>query len=229
MASWKYPKSRDSFSGNTLMGCAYLVKPSLGDIFTGDGQQMVPHHEQDSVANSLTYRQAAALQPPHLSAIMVQDGWTCLYRELAWKGGVLHPNFMRALNDKWMAHANRVGTPVIDLSRASEHPYIDDFWCQFQPAVQNITCAIYAISSLADNGIHTPGTIRGYLGASSKIKYLELHPYVDPLPPTTIPPTKQKGNLPYSLILSYFCSLCRFGLLVFVSAFSPETRKRQYR
>ncbi|GES63748.1 CocE/NonD family hydrolase [Aspergillus terreus] len=122
--------------------------------------------------------QAAALRPPHLSAIIVQDGWTCLYRELAWKGGIIHPNFMQALNDKWMSHGNRVGTPVIDLRRASEeHPYIDDFWRQFQPAVQNITCAVYAISSLADNGLHTPGTIRGYLGASSKIKYLELHPY----------------------------------------------------
>ncbi|RYC80092.1 hypothetical protein BFJ63_vAg17016 [Fusarium oxysporum f. sp. narcissi] len=122
--------------------------------------------------------QAAALQPPHLSAIMVQDGWTCLYRELAWKGGVIHPNFMRALNDKWMAHGNRVGTPVVDLGRASEeHPYIDEFWRQFQPAVQNITCVVYAITSLADNGIHTPGTIRGYLEASSQTKYLELHPY----------------------------------------------------
>ncbi|KAH7215507.1 Alpha/Beta hydrolase protein [Fusarium oxysporum] len=122
--------------------------------------------------------QAAALQPPHLSAIMVQDGWTCLYRELAWKGGVIHPNFMKVLNERWMAHGNRVGTPVIDLGRASEeHPYIDEFWRQFQPAVQNVTCAVYVISSLADNGIHTPGTIRGYLAASSQMKYLELHPF----------------------------------------------------
>ncbi|KAG6989237.1 Cocaine esterase [Fusarium oxysporum f. sp. conglutinans] len=122
--------------------------------------------------------QAAALQPPHLSAIMVQDGWTCLYRELAWKGGVLHPNFMRKLNDKYMSHGNRVGSKVVDLSRASEeHPYIDEFWRHYQPAVQNITCAVYAISSLADNGIHTPGTIRGYLASSSQAKYLELHPF----------------------------------------------------
>ncbi|KAF7593914.1 hypothetical protein BBP40_010616 [Aspergillus hancockii] len=77
-----------------------------------------------------------------------------------------------------MAHGNRKGTPVVDLSRASEeHPYIDNFWHQFQPAIQNITCAVYAITSLADNGIHTPGTIRGYLAASTEIKYLELHPY----------------------------------------------------
>ncbi|TXB97209.1 hypothetical protein FocTR4_00011893 [Fusarium oxysporum f. sp. cubense] len=122
--------------------------------------------------------QAAALQPPHLSAIMVQDGWTCLYRELAWKGGVIHPNFMKVLNERWMAHGNRVGTPVIDLGRASEeHPYIDEFWRQFQPAVHNITCAVYVISSLADNGIHTPGTVRGYLAASSQMKYLEPHPF----------------------------------------------------
>ncbi|OJJ78148.1 hypothetical protein ASPBRDRAFT_167648 [Aspergillus brasiliensis CBS 101740] len=122
--------------------------------------------------------QAAALQPPHLSAIMVQDGWTCLYRELAWKGGVMHPNFMEKLNTHWMAHGNRKGTPVVDLLRASEeHPYIDSFWHQFQPATQDITCAIYAVTSLADNGIHTPGTIRGYLKASTERKYLELHPY----------------------------------------------------
>ena len=32
------------------------------------------------------------------------------------------------------------------------------------------------VHRLADNGLHTPGTIRGFLAALSQMKFLELHP-----------------------------------------------------
>lgn len=85
---------------------------------------------------------------------------------------------MNLLNNMYIAHGNREGTPVIDLGKGSvDNPYFNDFWRQFQPKLEDITCSVYAICSLADNGLHTPGTIRGYLQSSSKVKYLELHPY----------------------------------------------------
>jgi uncharacterized protein len=123
------------------------------------------------------YRQVAALRPPHLSGIIVQDGYTDLYREIAYKGGVYHPNFMAILDDMYRAHGNRVGTPTLHLAKACElHPFYDDFWQLYTPDCSNITCPIYIICSLADNGLHTPGTIRGWLAATSELKFLELHP-----------------------------------------------------
>jgi predicted acyl esterase len=119
----------------------------------------------------------AALRPPHLSGILVQDGYTDLYRELAYKGGVFHPNFMSILDDVYRAHGNDVGMPVLHLAKACEqHPYFDEFWELFAPDIEAIKCPMYIVCSLADNGLHTPGTIRGWLAAASDVKYLELHP-----------------------------------------------------
>jgi predicted acyl esterase len=125
------------------------------------------------------HRQVAAIRPPHLSGILVQDGYTDLYRELAFKGGVLHPNFMLVLDDTYRAHGNDVGTPLVHLAKACEqHPYYDEFWELYTPKIEDIACPMYIVCSLADNGLHTPGTIRGWLAATSETKFLELHPYV---------------------------------------------------
>ncbi|SPJ90358.1 uncharacterized protein FTOL_13239 [Fusarium torulosum] len=122
--------------------------------------------------------QAASLRPPHLAAIMVQDGYTDLYRELAYKGGVPHKNFMELLTTSYMAHGNNERSPVIDLGEACErYPFFNEFWEMHSSDTKSITCAVYVISSLADNGIHTPGSIRGYLTVRSGLKFLELHQY----------------------------------------------------
>jgi predicted acyl esterase len=130
-----------------------LLEPFNGELFSLQDRPRYSYH---------FYRQVAALRPPHLSGILVQDGYTDLYRELAYKGGVFHPNFMSILDDVYRAHGNDVGMPVLHLAKACD--------------IEAITCPMYIICSLADNGLHTPGTIRGWLAAASDIKYLELHP-----------------------------------------------------
>ena len=121
--------------------------------------------------------QVAALRPPHLGGILVQDAFTDMYADVVYKGGVLHRNFLEGIDSLYMPHGNRVGGPKIHLAKLADlHPYRDETWKLYAPDVTEIVCPMYIVSSLADNGIHTPGTIRGYLAASSKVKYLELHP-----------------------------------------------------
>jgi predicted acyl esterase len=122
-------------------------------------------------------RHAAANRPRHLAGIMVQDAYVDFYREVACKGGVPHMNFIKVLNTLYAAHGNVEGCSKIDLMRAvEENPYDSDFWDIFRPNTDQITCPLYLITSLADNGVHTPGSIRGYLAAQSTTKYIELHP-----------------------------------------------------
>ena len=125
-------------------------------------------------------RQAASNRPPHLGGIIVQDASTDMYRDVAFKGGILHKNFMTLLNDFYLAHGNDVGSRVVALSKACEtSPFYDDFWKEWTSVsnIAKITCPVYVITSLADNGIHTPGSIRGYLATRSEKKFLEMHPY----------------------------------------------------
>jgi hypothetical protein len=100
-----------------------------------------------------------------------------MYSEVAFKGGVLHSNFIYLLDNMYRSHGNRPGTPMLDLSRACNlHPHYDEFWELFTPDITDIECPMYIVSSLADNGLHTPGTIRGCLAAKWSLKFLELHP-----------------------------------------------------
>lgn len=66
---------------------------------------------------------------------------------------------------------------MLDLTKGCEiHPHDDEYWRFLSSEPENITCPLYIVSSLADNGLHTPGSIRGWLAAKSAVKYLELHP-----------------------------------------------------
>ena len=117
------------------------------------------------------------MRPPHLSGIIVQDAFTNWYSDVAFKGGVLHQNFMQLVVDMYCSHGNRVGTPFLDISKGCElHPHYDEYWELFKADIDKIDCPLYAICSLADNGLHTPGTIRGWVAAKSEMKFLELHP-----------------------------------------------------
>lgn len=100
-----------------------------------------------------------------------------MYSDVAFKGGVLHMNFISLVDNLYRSHGNRHGAPMLDLTKACElHPHHDEFWDLFTPDIANVDCPVYAICSLADNGIHTPGTIRAWLAASSNVNFLELHP-----------------------------------------------------
>ncbi|PVH99798.1 alpha/beta-hydrolase [Periconia macrospinosa] len=82
---------------------------------------------------------AAFLAPPHLSAIVIQDAGTDQYRDMAYKGGVPHLNFVEGLRNIYKTHGNREGCPLGDLPLASQqHPTFDQYWERLTPKVTNI-------------------------------------------------------------------------------------------
>lgn len=108
---------------------------------------------------------------------MVQDALTDMYRDVAFKGGVLHKNFLECLNQIYLAHGNAKGSLVTDVAAASEkYPYYNEFWERHTAGIEKIVCPVYVITRFPDNGVHTLGSIQGYLAAKSAQKFIELHP-----------------------------------------------------
>lgn len=134
-------------------------------------------HVRFVLTNVKLRRLAAANRPPHLCGIMVQDAFTDFYREVAFKGGVYHGNFIDDLTKVYCPHGNAEKSLMVSLPQACQkYPHYNDFWRLYTADIEKIECPVYLITSLADNGVHTPGSIRGYMAAKSKVKYLEMHP-----------------------------------------------------
>jgi uncharacterized protein len=56
-----------------------------------------------------------------------------------------------------------------------KHPLLDDFWKSKQPDLESIDIPAYVVASWTDHGIHTRGTLEGFLRIGSRHKYLEVH------------------------------------------------------
>lgn len=118
----------------------------------------------------------AALSPPHLKAIMPQEGLTDFYRDVMRHGGI--PG---VFINPWMEYrVMRVKRPDAVLASDmrvgfEEHLLYDDYWESVNPALENITVPAYVMTSWADHGLHTRGTLIGFEEISSENKWLEIH------------------------------------------------------
>jgi predicted acyl esterase len=144
----------------------------------------------------------APLQPPHLAALCIWEGYSDFYREQLRSGGILN-EFM----GKWyerqvvsMQHGfgergkrSRVtGEPVagpVTLSEEElkanridllpilrEKKLIDKFYKDRSPAdFSKITTPLLSAANWGGVGLHTRGNFEGYLKAGSKQKWLEVH------------------------------------------------------
>jgi uncharacterized protein len=116
--------------------------------------------------------QLAALNPPHLAAIMPWEGFTDMYREFAYHGGIRETGHTRLVSRVmgWM------GRNTEDLARNYDaHPFYDDYWAFKNPILADITVPAYVCASWSDQGLHSRGTLEGWRGISSKAKWLQVH------------------------------------------------------
>ena len=121
----------------------------------------------------------AALQPPHLKAMIPWEGWTDPYREHAFHGGMPDVSFFRLLwkrgmdpNVGWVAK----GATSEDMVAEQEaHPLLDDFWRARAPDLSRITVPAYVATSWATAGTHLRGSIEGFKQIASEHKWLEIH------------------------------------------------------
>ncbi len=115
---------------------------------------------------------AGSVRPPHLSALIVYDGLSDPYRELAFHAGIPNNRFMDSFARSVAVTNNRRE----DWYTAGEvHPLFDDYWEAKVAPVEQMEVPILVVSSWADHGIHTRGTLEAYKRAGSKRKWLVIH------------------------------------------------------
>jgi hypothetical protein len=143
----------------------------------------------------------AELKPPHLAAIVPWEGAYDAYREENYHGGILS-EFMKAwdpLQSRTVQYGvgergvrSRVtGEPVagpVTLSEAElaqnrinlweaikEHPFDDEFFKVCTPDLGKVDVPLLSCANWGGQGMHPRGNFAGFVHASSKQKWLEVH------------------------------------------------------
>ena len=144
---------------------------------------------------------AAALQPPHLAAICVWEGWADNYRDSVRHGGIVcsfRKNWQE-MQVKTVQHGrgergprSRItGELVCGPETLSEeelarnradmwadvlaHPLMDDYYRERTADLSKVTAPLLSAANWGGQGLHPRGNFEGYTRAASKQKWLEVH------------------------------------------------------
>ncbi len=127
----------------------------------------------------------AALQPPHLVAILPWEGLVDLYRDVARHGGIFNNGFVVP----WYSHVTRVqhgydgslseqerAANRVDVTASfKEHFLDDDYYHSRLPDLSRIMIPVFSVGNWSGVGLHLRGNIEGYLGVASAQKWLRIH------------------------------------------------------
>jgi len=118
----------------------------------------------------------AALNPPHLKAIMPGEALTDLYRDVVLHGGI-PSDFAPSWTQYRILPAKRPDARLVRnmMLELEAHPLDDEFWQSWVPDLENITVPAYVIASWPDHGLHTRGTLLGFEQIGSEAKWLDVH------------------------------------------------------
>ncbi|CAM5607572.1 CocE/NonD family hydrolase [Streptomyces griseorubiginosus] len=150
---------------------------------------------------SMNAWRVAALQPPHLAAVVIWEGAADWYRDVTHHGGIYsvfenswygaitggaqHGLGARGGRDPWTGRlvcgdvtlsphelaANRVDLPTVDRS----HPLIDDYHRARIPDLSKIRVPLLSAGNWGGLGLHLRGNTRGFELAGSEEKWLTMH------------------------------------------------------
>lgn len=120
---------------------------------------------------------AASLNPPHLTAICPWEGFSDMYRELNYHGGIRETGLVGQITKhRFNAHYNRkYGIKENLLVSTGEHPLIDGYWTNRNPDLSKINVPALVCASWSDQGLHTRGSLIGYKTIASTYKWLYTH------------------------------------------------------
>ncbi len=114
----------------------------------------------------------AALRPRALVAICPWEGWTDVYRDVAYPGGVREDGFIPF----WAGMTESGGRTSESLrSQQLAHPEWDDFWASRTPALERIEVPALICASFSDQGLHTRGSFEGFRRIGSEHRFLYTH------------------------------------------------------
>lgn len=117
----------------------------------------------------------AALQPPHLAAIVPWEGAVDTYRDAGRHGGIYSNGF----NQRWARHVrsheaggtgDRAEAPV---EAAPPELFTDRAY--HIPDLARIKVPVLSAGNWGGVGLHLRGNVEGFLGAGSEHKFLEIH------------------------------------------------------
>ncbi len=146
--------------------------------------------------------QAAALQPPHLSAICVWEGAADYYRDMSHHGGIYctfadtwfpsqvlsvqhgkgRDGYRSRMTGDWVAGPETL-TPEQLGARRREFPVdcranrlaSDAYWRSRMPDWSSVTVPLLSAANWGGQGLHPRGNFEGFVRAASEHKWLEVH------------------------------------------------------
>ncbi|MFD2182747.1 CocE/NonD family hydrolase [Rhodoplanes azumiensis] len=143
----------------------------------------------------------AGLQPPHLAAICIWEGFADFYRDLCYHGGILC-TFAKNWYDMQVktvqyglgargAKSRVTGEPVCGVAQLSDaelarnrrdfgadiaaHPLDDDWHKARSAAWDKVTVPLLSAANWGGQPLHPRGNFEGFMRAASENKWLEVH------------------------------------------------------
>lgn len=121
---------------------------------------------------AISQYKAAALNPPHLRAIVPWEGFTDAYRDFFYPGGVREIGFSRL----WTTVMRRSTRMSPDLGReAAARPDDDTWWRSLAPDLASIQAPMLVCGSFSDANLHTRGSFRAFAESGSSERHLYTH------------------------------------------------------
>ncbi|KAH6668412.1 Alpha/Beta hydrolase protein [Halenospora varia] len=116
----------------------------------------------------------ASTNPPHLAAFCPWEGFTDFYRDYTHHGGIPETKFLH-----FTVWSCRCGVNDVEdlIANNKAHPLDDDYHhekCSYL-RLSKIKAPAYIVADWGDHGMHTRRTLNGYMGISSKDKWLDVH------------------------------------------------------
>lgn len=124
----------------------------------------------------------AALNPPHLAALIAWEGSTDFYREMTYQGGLYCDGF---INSWWVRQIEPQRTTADGEDWRvilPEHPLVDEYHRVRQVDLDHVTVPVLSAGNWGALQLHLRGNIEGWKRATSPDKWLVVHTgtHIDP-------------------------------------------------
>lgn len=120
---------------------------------------------------ALTQWWAASTRPPSLRAICAWEGFSDVYRDLAFPGGVREKGF----TDFWFGRLDRRRVKEVLPQVMDSHPLRDDYWAAKSPPLEQVEVPALVCASFSDHNLHSGGSFSAFERLGSRQKWLYTH------------------------------------------------------
>ena len=127
---------------------------------------------------AITAWRVAALQPPHLAAVVPWEGAVDLYRDINRHGGIYSSGFTQMWARNVQRYVNEGGAGGA-AAAPIELPLFPELFLpvheRSNPVLADIRVPLLSAGNWGGAGLHLRGNVEGFLGAGSRHKYLQMH------------------------------------------------------